>query len=48
MILKNGGRYIGGFKNSKPHGKGSLKIPELEIEGDFEYGYMHGQVFINF
>jgi hypothetical protein len=48
MILKNGARYIGGFKNSKMHGKGSLKTPELEIEGEYEDGELHGQVFSNF
>ena len=35
LIYKDGGMYIGGFKNGKMHGKGSLKTPEYEIEGDF-------------
>ena len=35
MIGKDGGKYIGGFKNWKRHGKGTMKYPDQEIEGEF-------------
>jgi hypothetical protein len=38
MIYKEGEKYIGGFKNGKMSGKGSLKASSQEIDGDFEDG----------
>jgi hypothetical protein len=34
-IDKDGAKYIGGFKNGKRHGKGSVKTPKQETEGEF-------------
>ena len=48
MIGKDGGKYIGGFKNEEMHGKASFKHPKLEIEGEFEDGEFHGHNFIKY
>jgi hypothetical protein len=35
LIFKDGTKYIGGIKNGHFHGKGSIKTPDREIEGEF-------------
>ena len=48
MINKDGGKYIGGFKNGKMHGKASYKHPSTEYEAEYEDDEFHGHVFIKF
>ena len=47
MIYKEGAKYIGGFKNGKMSGQGSLKTSSLEIDGEFEDDYYNGHAFSN-
>ena len=47
-IEKDGAKYIGGFKNGKRHGKGSVKTPKQETEGEFEDGEWHGHFNIKY
>jgi hypothetical protein len=35
LIYKTGTKYVGEIKNGKFHGKGSIKTPDREIEGEF-------------
>ena len=48
MIYKEGAKYIGGFKNGKMSGQGSLKTSSQEIDGDFEDDYLNGYAVIKF
>ena len=46
MIYKDGSKYIGGFKNGKWSGKGTIKTSSQEIDGDFEDDDLNGYAVI--
>lgn len=45
LVLENGTKYTGGFKNGLFHGKGVLQVGNGKVEGEFENGrYKNGQL----
>ncbi len=44
MTLSDGGKYVGEFKNSKPHGRGTYVFPDgSKYDGEFKNDKLHGQ-----